>query len=1099
MRTRARKNTLDSTLHSTQHLSPSSNRIESINQSDFQDDLHSSVHRSKTNNTNKHHNIPSIANEPTSKLKLDSNPVESNVSATTSVTESLSGLSVVSQAVIHKTVEPKFSNSHLNSNLPQASTPNVIPDSASNVVDIQKQNHDIDKSNQPNDEPAHIDGLNDQPFSISDQSLSDITTNESRVKQLSALFQRVDQISSSSSFIYGSTSKSTRDPGSASSPNLDTSSTGEQSSQRSRSMTDQSYDSKASPRKPRSAKILNLVAIFEKENNIEKRSKSVDEESTDQSTKKDDGGIREDNHSDKRTQANPAPEESPTIPTESIEYQNSGDPNHNQSSSTISEQTKIQENTPSRKIGPEEPDLNRIRYSKVEHDHEEYTSACSSEKFNPEESLDKDRMHSAAPAPLDVEQLATTEEVELSINREIDMENSPQLKVPVENVDRPRTSTAYVVVPNSSSQSTSTRAIKTNYNGDQANSLLKHSEEFNPNKSFVEADSCTLGLSQPVEISTKSVRAERVANALERIGKRVEQFSEDCEDDGLAPRDSIIPLMIESMQHHRDDCKVADRALSTFRRLTVSDTCRSKIGECGGIEVVVDIMRCHLQQVRIQTQACLTLANLTYENEANKEEVVRCGGLQAVVAALSKHKTEENVQAWGCLAIRNFTNYSGPRTHDATFSSNAVSVLLCALEEYPQSFMVQQNGLIALVNIASASTYGLERIRDEGGVVRVIECMSNNRRSEKLSEVALCLSRLLVEDKRAQIIFGQHKGIEAITSVMDEYSTHVGIAVKGCATFRNLAFQRENRDLLGKCGSLRSIVNALNIPFSAAEGVAADVDAVSYFLKALSNVTFDSITNKIQAGRLGSVDAILKLLQKGRFGDNERIVVDAFRALRNLVDGYPSVSQNHRLLLRNKGVAAVRDALQTHGQDSAGVAEHGIAIFVNMSCNRAFANQISNGSGDVIRIVDVVGQSHAQNELVQRQASALLQYAKADMKRKQNGHDNDVERVTQGGTKTIRGRVSNGTHSRSMIPRAVRPNSNRDGRHSNSYKKNTRTPNKIHFQNGDQPPSTDRTVRASKSHHRNEEEQQIRLQRLRSLPLPLTRRGQRPSSSRHGT
>ena len=51
---------------------------------------------------------------------------------------------------------------------------------------------------------------------------------------------------------------------------------------------------------------------------------------------------------------------------------------------------------------------------------------------------------------------------------------------------------------------------------------------------------------------------------------------------------------------------------------------RSKIGECGGIEVVFDIMRCHLLQViRIQTQACLTIANLTYGNEANKEEVVR--------------------------------------------------------------------------------------------------------------------------------------------------------------------------------------------------------------------------------------------------------------------------------------------------------------------------------------------------------------------------------------------------------------------------------------------------------------------------------------------
>lgn len=522
------------------------------------------------------------------------------------------------------------------------------------------------------------------------------------------------------------------------------------------------------------------------------------------------------------------------------------------------------------------------------------------------------------------------------------------------------------------------------------NTLPLHSEQHQPSSLqseslslssvVIENDpitSTTLSLSsmQPYSSNNNNVsssmkeRAERVANALERIGKRVEDFTESREDsDGLAPREAIIPLMIESMQHHKNDCKVADRALSTLRRLTVSDVCRSRIGECGGIELVVGIMKCHSLIVRIQTQACLTLANLTYENEDNKEQVIKFGGLQTVIAALSQHKSEENVQAWGCLAIRNFTNYTGNRNNqDSHLSVEAVSVLLCALENYPDSFMVQQNGLIALVNISSSSINGLERTRDEGGIATLIECMKNNEKSEKLSEIALCLSRILVEDKKIQKSFGQYNGIEIITKIMDEHYTHIGICVKGCATFRNLAFQRENRTILGKCGSIKTIVTCLLLPFEQQHDL--DIDSLSYFLKALSNSTYDSIANKTLAGRLGAIDVTLKLMMAVKYRDEGRIIVDACRALRNLVDG---VSQNHRLVIKNKGIAVILDAIRLHGLRSCGVAEHGIAIFVNMSSNRSFANQIIEGSGDVVKIAKQMYNAHADNDLVKKQASSLL-------------------------------------------------------------------------------------------------------------------------------
>lgn len=543
----------------------------------------------------------------------------------------------------------------------------------------------------------------------------------------------------------------------------------------------------------------------------------------------------------------------------------------------------------------------------------------------------------------------------------------------------------------------------------------------------------TLDFSSTEPYSSLNLRADRVANALERIGKRVADFTasgvdDDSEDAGLVPRDALIPLMIEGMQQHRTDRKVADRALNTLRRLTVSDACRARIGECGGIEAIVGIMRCHSLLVRIQTQACLALANLAYENKQNKEEIVRCGGLQVIVAALSHHESVEHVQSWGCLAIRNITNYTGPNQHELVLATEAIGVILCALDHFPKSAMVQQNGLIALVNIGGASPSAMDKIREQGGIQILVSCLQNNIRSDKMSEIGLCLARLLVENEKNQRNFGHSKGMEAITAIMDEHRRSLSITVKGCAAFRHLSFHRENRDLLGKCGGIRIIVSSMEEHFG------ADSDSMSYFLKSLSNATFDSLTNKTLAGRLGAIECTLRVLRGDKYRDDENVVADACRALRNLSDG---VTPNHRMIMKSKGVPLVLDAVRLHGLHSEQVAEHSIAVFVNMVSYRGFINLVNEGNGEILKAAKDMMDAHVRNENIAKQSQSLLAM------------------IGPSGP----GAMGRPHRQGSMI---------RDLRMQTSM---------------------DRTLRSARSHHRysSGEERQTRLQRLRSLPLPLSR------------
>ncbi|KAI0565378.1 Armadillo-like helical domain containing protein [Gracilaria domingensis] len=524
-----------------------------------------------------------------------------------------------------------------------------------------------------------------------------------------------------------------------------------------------------------------------------------------------------------------------------------------------------------------------------------------------------------------------------------------------------------------------------------------------------------------------SERGERVATAFERLGKQTDEYPETPSElaGGLSPKEVIIPLIIEAMRQHRNDPKVADRALTILRRLTVSENCRRCIGDNGGIEAVVEIMRAHSLRAGIQTQGCLTLANLAYRNRSNKEAVMKCSGLKVVVGSLSAHPNVEQIQAWGCLAIRNFTNRSDAGEQETSVASGAVEVLLSALERYAGSETVQNNALIALTNIASRSPYGMERLRTAGGIQVLVSSLKYNLHSVKLAEVGMSLTRVVAEDDRNKELFGQAGGIQAMTAVMDTHHGHLAISVKGCAAVRHLAFRRKNREIMGSCGIIRTLVCVMN------ECTTASPDGVCYFLKALCNVTFDSLASKTYAGRCGAVEATLRIMSDSSYREIGRVVEDACRLLRNLLDG---VSQNQRNMMKHRGTVVVLGAARGHGEALAGVAEHSVAIFVNMVTNRGFASQLQEGSGDVSQLARKLRKAHEGNPRVETQVSNLVQAL-----------ERDVRSVASVGSTELRD-----WRTKSSMERALRPvRSLHRGRHG--------------------------------------DDQGTRLQRLRSMPLPLVR------------
>lgn len=519
---------------------------------------------------------------------------------------------------------------------------------------------------------------------------------------------------------------------------------------------------------------------------------------------------------------------------------------------------------------------------------------------------------------------------------------------------------------------------------------------------------------------------------MERIAKQKLYLDNDEQplDGEPTAKETVIPLIINALKCHSEDPKVVDRALTALRSLTVDADCRQRIGECGGIEALVEAMQEHSLRVRIQTQACLALANLAFKCPPNKERFAECNGLAAVVAALSLHKTVEHVQAWGCFAVRNLTNGLSEKEHEIGVSVGAVEVLVNALDAWPKSSTVQEQSLIALTNIANGSPVAVARIRDVGGIQSLVRTLENNCGATVLAEIGMSLAMVLVSDESTQRTFGESGGIEAITAILDEHRGHTGISVKGCAAFRQLAFVKENRDLMGRCGGIRVIIAAMM------DVAASNSETATVMLKALSNSTFDNMSNKTLAGKLGGIEATLDLMSLDLFEGETSVIEDGCRVLRNLTDG---VFANHRILIRNRGIPTILDAARSHGQLSPGVAEHGVAIFVNLAANRAILGQVREGSGDLTAVALELKELHPESETINTQVSDLISILEPS--------EGQLTPNSRGGK----------WESGPLSPAAISP-------------------------------ELERTLRPSKSLRRSlsrEGASATRLQRLTSLPLPL--------------
>lgn len=106
------------------------------------------------------------------------------------------------------------------------------------------------------------------------------------------------------------------------------------------------------------------------------------------------------------------------------------------------------------------------------------------------------------------------------------------------------------------------------------------------------------------------------------------------------------------MRLHSNVHSIQVSGCATVQNLALDEYNRDSIAESGGIAVIVDTMRRHVDDGPIQTTGCTTLANLANGSVDHKITVAECGGILAVMKAVENHAEEESVLRAAYSALR---------------------------------------------------------------------------------------------------------------------------------------------------------------------------------------------------------------------------------------------------------------------------------------------------------------------------------------------------------------------------------------------------------------------------------------------------------------
>ena len=149
-----------------------------------------------------------------------------------------------------------------------------------------------------------------------------------------------------------------------------------------------------------------------------------------------------------------------------------------------------------------------------------------------------------------------------------------------------------------------------------------------------------------------------------------------------------------------------------------NDLFRRKVGEKGGIALILNAMEVHADDETVNLHSCMTLTNLTHNSLENRSRFHELNGVEILIAAMKRFGNNAKYQRQACWAT---LTLSGSDDICKKFvTSGGDSALINAMLQHRSDSGVQQFGCWALGNMALSGD-DVQRKLKKKGVIEVFK------------------------------------------------------------------------------------------------------------------------------------------------------------------------------------------------------------------------------------------------------------------------------------------------------------------------------------------------------------------------------------------
>eukprot|EP00743_Colponemidia_sp_Colp-15_P001462 GILK01001601.1.p1 GENE.GILK01001601.1~~GILK01001601.1.p1 ORF type:complete len:421 (+),score=59.88 GILK01001601.1:219-1481(+) len=113
-----------------------------------------------------------------------------------------------------------------------------------------------------------------------------------------------------------------------------------------------------------------------------------------------------------------------------------------------------------------------------------------------------------------------------------------------------------------------------------------------------------------------------------------------------------VGLVMEAMRRHPHDASLQANACWALVNLALVSDHKQMIVKEGGVDLILSAMTNHSQDAEVQYRACFVLVNLAIP-ESNKSMIVEKGGVPLILSAMKLHPSHLQLQHRACVVLRN--------------------------------------------------------------------------------------------------------------------------------------------------------------------------------------------------------------------------------------------------------------------------------------------------------------------------------------------------------------------------------------------------------------------------------------------------------------